>query len=44
MEELSYQEIAESMNLSLSAIESLIFRAKQNLRKSLSEFYKINEL
>ena len=44
MEELSYQEIAEAMNLSLSAIESLIFRAKQNLRKSLSEFYKINEL
>lgn len=44
LEDLSYQEIAEAMNLSLSAIESLIFRAKQNLRKSLSEFYKINEL
>ncbi len=44
MDELSYQEIAESMNLSLSAIESLIFRAKQNLRKSLYEYYIINEL
>ena len=44
MEDLSYQEIAEAMNLSLSAIESLIFRAKQNLRKSLAEFYKLNEL
>jgi len=44
MDDLSYQEIAESMNLSLSAIESLIFRAKQNLRKSLEEYYKINEL
>jgi RNA polymerase sigma-70 factor (ECF subfamily) len=43
MEELSYQEIAESMNLSLSAIESLIFRAKQNLRKLLAEYYEINE-
>lgn len=44
MEDMSYLDIADAMNLSLSAIESLIFRAKQNLRKSLAEFYKINEL
>ncbi len=43
MEELSYHEIAEAMNLSLSAIESLIFRSKQNLRKLLAEYYEINE-
>lgn len=43
MEDLSYQEIAASMELSLSAIESLIFRSKQNLRKLLAEYYKINE-
>jgi RNA polymerase sigma factor (sigma-70 family) len=35
MSEFTYKEIAESMNLSVSAIESLIHRAKQNLRKSL---------
>lgn len=44
MEDLSYQEIAESMEMSLSAVESLIFRAKQNLKKHLSDYYKKNEL
>ncbi len=44
MEDLSYQEIAESMEMSLSAVESLIFRAKQNLKKHLSYYYKKNEL
>lgn len=34
-EELSYQEIAQVMNLSVSAVESLLFRARQNLRKLL---------
>jgi DNA-directed RNA polymerase specialized sigma24 family protein len=34
---LSYKEISESMNLSLSAIESLIFRAKQHLLKQLKD-------
>lgn len=38
MEEHSYQEIAEIMEMSHSAIESLIFRAKQNLRKNLSNY------
>jgi RNA polymerase sigma-70 factor, ECF subfamily len=34
-EELSYKEIAEIMNLSLSSVESLIHRAKINLQKKL---------
>jgi RNA polymerase sigma-70 factor (ECF subfamily) len=37
MEEFSYKEISESMNLSLSAIESLIFRAKQQIKRKLEE-------
>jgi len=39
MEQQSYKEICEIMKLSLSAVESLIFRAKQNLRKQLEELY-----
>jgi RNA polymerase sigma-70 factor (ECF subfamily) len=42
MEEFSYKEISESMNLSLSAIESLIFRAKQQLKRQLEESVKNN--
>jgi RNA polymerase sigma factor (sigma-70 family) len=37
MNELTYVEISESMNLSLSAVESLIFRAKKNLKKTLTD-------
>lgn len=33
----SYAEISDSMGLSLQAIESLLFRAKQNLKKSLEK-------
>lgn len=40
LEGLSYQEITEVMNLSKSSVESLLFRAKQNLRKLLKEFYE----
>ncbi|MCR9064631.1 MAG: RNA polymerase sigma factor [Cytophagales bacterium] len=40
IEDLSYKEIAEVMQVSLSSVESLLFRAKQNLRKLLEEFYK----
>lgn len=40
MEGLSYQEIAAIMEVSLSAVESLLFRAKQNLRKSLRFYYE----
>jgi RNA polymerase sigma-70 factor (ECF subfamily) len=42
MEEFSYKEISESMNLSLSAIESLIFRAKQQLKRQLEASVKNN--
>lgn len=34
--ELSYNDIAEVMQVSLAKVESLIFRAKKNLRKMLS--------
>ena len=43
VEGIPYQEIAEIMNLSVSAIESLIHRAKANLRKDLESFYKKNK-
>lgn len=42
VEHLSYKEIAEVMELSLSAVESLIFRARQNLQQILGTYYKNN--
>lgn len=42
VEHLSYKEIAEIMELSLSSVESLIFRARQNLQKYLEIYYKNN--
>lgn len=42
-ENLSYREIADVMQLSVSSIESLIHRAKLNLQKALYECYK-NEI
>ncbi|CAH0997643.1 RNA polymerase sigma-H factor [Emticicia aquatica] len=44
IEGLSYQEITEIMQLSLSSVESLLFRAKTNLRKSLKDFYMNQDL
>jgi RNA polymerase sigma-70 factor (ECF subfamily) len=41
-EELSYQEIADVMQISVSAVESLLFRARQNLRKLLEKYYQQN--
>jgi RNA polymerase sigma-70 factor (ECF subfamily) len=38
-EELSYQETAEIMGLSLSSVESLIFRAKKNLQQKFVKIY-----
>jgi len=38
-DELSYKEIAEIMNLSLSSVESLIHRAKMNLQKKLMNHF-----
>lgn len=39
-DELSYKEISEIMDISISSVESLIFRAKQNLQKKLLHCYK----
>jgi len=39
VEGLSYQEISEVMETTVSAIESLLHRAKTNLRKELKTFY-----
>jgi RNA polymerase sigma factor (sigma-70 family) len=39
IEGLSYQEITEVMEMSLSSVESLLFRAKANLKKSLHSIY-----
>lgn len=36
----SYREIAEIMNVSMPAVESLIHRAKVNLRKRLIDYYE----
>lgn len=37
LEDLSYQEISEVMQTSVPAVESLMHRAKQNLRKILEK-------
>jgi RNA polymerase sigma-70 factor (ECF subfamily) len=42
LDEISYNEIAEIMNISLPAVESLIHRAKLNLQKTLINYYKKN--
>ena len=39
IEGLSYTEITAIMDISLSSVESLIFRAKSNLKKKLSTYY-----
>ncbi len=40
LEGLSYQEICAVMEVSLSSVESLLFRAKQNLKKTLRHYYE----
>ncbi|MBN1118297.1 MAG: RNA polymerase sigma factor [Bacteroidales bacterium] len=40
--ELSYQEITEITGYSLSAVESLLFRARKSLRKLLEDYYTGN--
>ena len=37
---LSYLEVSEVMNLTVSSIESLMHRAKNNLKKSLEKYYR----
>ena len=39
-DDLSYKDIAEVMEMSLSSVESLLFRAKKNLQKKLIAHYK----
>lgn len=36
-DDMSYKEVAEVMEVSLSKVETLIFRAKKNLKKILTE-------
>ncbi|MDN5204762.1 RNA polymerase sigma factor [Fulvivirgaceae bacterium BMA10] len=40
VEGLSHEKISEIMDLSISSIESLMFRAKKNLQKRLENYYK----
>lgn len=40
IEKLSYKEVARIMELSLSAVESLMHRAKKNLQNELYSYYK----
>ncbi len=42
LENMKYKEISEVMNVSVSSVESLIFRAKKNLQKRLINLYKNN--
>ncbi|WP_309446686.1 sigma-70 family RNA polymerase sigma factor [Clostridium sp.] len=40
--EMSYEEISSLLNTSISSVESLIHRAKTNLKKKLYNYYKKN--
>ena len=40
VEGFSYKEVSEIMKKSVSSIESLLFRARKNLEKTLRDFYK----
>jgi RNA polymerase sigma-70 factor (ECF subfamily) len=37
-QELSYEQIAETMGMSLEAVKSVLFRAKENLQRALARF------
>lgn len=39
-EGLSYAEIAEVLEVSLASVESLIYRARQNLQRALSQYWE----
>lgn len=40
IEDLSYKEVSDITNKSISSIESLLFRAKKNLKELLYDYYK----
>ncbi len=40
VEDLSYQEIADILQTTIPSVESLLFRAKQNLKKLLRDYYE----
>jgi RNA polymerase sigma factor (sigma-70 family) len=40
VEGLSYQEVSEAMKTTVSSVESLIHRAKNNLKKKLEDYYR----
>ena len=42
-ENLSYEEISEVLKTTISSVESLMFRAKQNLQKILGDYYEKNK-
>lgn len=42
VEGLPYQEVGEVMSMSLSSIESLMFRARKNLQQLLEHYYEKN--
>jgi RNA polymerase sigma-70 factor (ECF subfamily) len=37
-EQLSYEELASTLNLSISAVKSLLFRARGSLRQALQGY------
>lgn len=41
-EDLSYEEISKVMNMSLSSVQSMIFRARKNLQDYLREYFNKN--
>jgi RNA polymerase sigma factor (sigma-70 family) len=43
VEGLSYQEVSSVMKTSLSAVESLLHRAKTNLKENLKNFYNLDQ-
>ena len=43
VEGLSYQEVSEVMKTTVSSVESLMHRAKNNLQKKLEDYYKDND-
>lgn len=40
LEGLSYQEVSEIMKTTVSSVESLLHRAKNNLKKNLEDYYR----